>query len=69
MLGGSEHMAHYVIIYRKHGFPAGLTPGSGELETVKQTARNGLIRRGADEFEIRADNSEGATIWKERRNT
>lgn len=61
-------MDRYVIVYRKHGFPAGLTPGVGDLEKTKQIARNGLIRRGADEFEIRADNSDGAMIWQERRN-
>ena len=44
-----ELMANYVILYFKRGSYLCATPWSGDLEKAKVIARDGLIRRSADE--------------------
>lgn len=60
-------MADYVIVYFKSGAHLSSSPWSGELEKAKQFARDGLLRRGADEWQVRAATLDGPIVWRERR--
>ncbi len=60
-------MADYVIVYFKNGSHVSSSPWSGDLEIAKKVARDGLVRRSADEFQIRSDTLGGPLIWEERR--
>ena len=62
-------MADFVIVYLIKGAHVSSGPLSGDLDTTKEAARVGLIRRGADEFQIRSDTLDGPLIWQERRET
>jgi hypothetical protein len=57
--------ADYVMVYFKRGAHLCGTPWSGDLEVAKTIARDGLVRRGADEFQIRANTVDGAIVWHE----
>ena len=59
--------ANFVINYLKRGSHLSSSPCRGDLESVKKIARNGLLPRSADEFEIRSDTLNGALVWQERR--
>ncbi|PZO55842.1 MAG: hypothetical protein DCF16_01880 [Alphaproteobacteria bacterium] len=58
-------MADYIFVYFKKGSHVGSTPWSGELEIAKKAARAGLLRRGADAFQIRSSTLDGALAWEE----
>ena len=58
-------MADYVIVYFKRGSHLSSSPWSGDLATAKKIARDGLIRRGADEFQIRSNTLDGPLLWQE----
>jgi hypothetical protein len=58
-------MSDYVFVYFKRGFHVGSTPWRGELEKAKEIARSGLVRRGADAFQIRASTLDGPLIYEE----
>lgn len=60
-------MADYVIVYFKRGSHLSSSPWSGDLERAKILARDGLLRRGADEWQIRADTVDGPIVCRERR--
>jgi hypothetical protein len=60
-------MADYVIVYLKGGSHVSSSPWSGDLETAKKVARDGLVRRSADEFQVRSDTLNGPLVWEERR--
>lgn len=60
-------MADYVFVYFRRGSHVASTPWSGDLEAAKSRARDGLLRRGADEFQIRTDTLDGALVWREQR--
>jgi hypothetical protein len=60
-------MADYVIIYFKRGSHVSSSPWSGDLELAKKLARDGLVRRSADEFQIRSSTLGGSLVWEERR--
>jgi hypothetical protein len=60
-------MADYVIVFSKKGSHMGSTPWSGELDDAKKVARDGLIRRGADAFQIRSNTLDGPLVWEEQR--
>ena len=60
-------MADYIFVYFKKGSHLGSTPWSGDLETAKKIARDGLVRRGADQVQIRSDTLSGPLVWEERR--
>jgi hypothetical protein len=62
-------MAHYIFVYFKEGSHVGSSPWSGELEVAKNIARNGLLRRGADEFQIRSNTLNGPLVWEENRSS
>jgi hypothetical protein len=62
-------MADYVIVYFKRGSHVSSGPWSGDLETAKKVARDGLVRRGADEFQIRSDTLDGPLVWQGRRDS
>jgi hypothetical protein len=59
-------MTDYIFVYFKRGAHLGSTPWSGELEIAKNVARDGLLRRGADGFQIRSDTLNGPLVWEER---
>lgn len=59
-------MADYVIVYSKKGSHLGSSPWSGDLDTAKKVARDSLVRRSADEFEIRSSTLDGPLVWQER---
>jgi hypothetical protein len=60
-------MADYIFVYFKEGSHVGSSPWSGELELAKNVARGGLLRRGADEFQIRSSTLNGPLVWEESR--
>jgi hypothetical protein len=60
-------MADYIFVYFKKGSHVGSSPWTGELDMAKNVARNGLLRRGADEFHIRSSTLNGPLVWKENR--
>jgi hypothetical protein len=60
-------MADYIFIYFKNGSHVGSTPWSGDLEIAKHVARDGLLRRSADEFHIRFSTLSGPLVWEEKR--
>jgi hypothetical protein len=62
-------MADYIFVYFKKGSHLGSTPWSGELDVAKNVARDGLIRRSADEFQIRSSTLNGPLVWEESRNS
>jgi hypothetical protein len=62
-------MADYIFVYFKKGSHLGSTPWSGDLETAKTLARDGLVRRGADQVQIRSDTLGGPLVWEERRSS
>ena len=62
-------MADYIFVYFKNGSHVSSSPWSGDLEMAKNVARDGLLRRSADEFQIRSDTLGGPLIWEERRNS
>jgi hypothetical protein len=62
-------MADYILIYFKKGSHLGSSPWSGDLEIAKNVARDGLIRRGADEFQIRSSTLNGPLVWEESRSS
>jgi hypothetical protein len=43
------------------------SPWNGDLETGKKAAHEGLIRRSADECQIRSETLDGPLIWQDRR--
>ena len=60
-------MPDYIIVYLKEGSHIGSAPWSADLEKTKTAAREGLMRNGADELEIRSGNLYGALVWQEFR--
>ena len=52
-------MSDYVFVYFKRGFHVGSTLWRGEFEQAKDVARSGLLRRGADAFQIRSSTLDG----------
>lgn len=60
-------MADYIIVHFKRESHMGSSPWSGDLEDAKKLARDGLPRRGADEFQIRSSNLDGPLVWQENR--
>jgi hypothetical protein len=62
-------MADYVIVYFKMGSHVSSSPWSGDLEAAKKIARDGLVPRSADEFQIRSDTLDGPLVWQERRDS
>ena len=64
-----SRMADYVIVYFKRGLHVSTSPWSGELETAKKVARDGLVRRSADGFQVRSDTLGGPLVWEERRDS
>ena len=62
-------MADYIFVYLKKGAHLGSSPWSGDLETAKNAARDGLLRRSADEFQIRSSTLNGALVWQESRSS
>ena len=59
--------ADYIIIYFKRGAHLSSSPWSGELDGAKRIAHAGLVRRGADECQIRANTLDGPLVWQGRR--
>ena len=57
-------MADYIFVYFKKGTHLGSSPWSGDLETGKSVARDGLLRRSADEFHIRSSTLSGPRVWE-----
>lgn len=57
----------YIFVYFKKGAHLGSTPWSGDLELAKCVARDGLLRRGADEVQIRSNTLSGPLVWEECR--
>ena len=62
-------MADYIFVYFKKGSHLGSTPWSGELDVAKNVARDGLIRRSADEFQIRSSTLNGPLVWEGSRSS
>jgi hypothetical protein len=62
-------MADYIFVYFKKGAHVSSSPWSGDLEIAKTVARHGLLRRSADEFQIRSDTLNGPLVWEENRGT
>ena len=60
-------MAEYVIVFSKRGSHMGSTPWSGDLDAAKKLARDGLIRRGADTFQVRSSTLDGPVVYEEQR--
>jgi hypothetical protein len=60
-------MPNYVIVYLKRGAHVSSSPLSGDLAAAQRSAREGLIRRGADQCQIRSDTLDGPLIWQGRR--
>jgi hypothetical protein len=56
---------NYVLVYFRRGSHVGSTPWTGDLETAKTIARTGLLRRGADAFQIRSSTVDGPLVWEE----
>jgi len=67
MLAAGSSMADYVIVYFKGGSHLGSSPWSGDLDAAKKLARDGLIWRGADAFQIRSNTLDGPVVWQEQR--
>lgn len=61
--------SNYVIVYFKRGAHLSSSPWNGALETAKRVARGGLVRRGADECQIRSETLDGPLIWHGRRSS
>jgi len=61
--------SNYVIIYFKRGAHLSSSPWSGALDAAKIVARDGLVRRGADECQIRSDTLDGPLVWHGRRSS
>jgi hypothetical protein len=55
--------SNYVIVYFKRGAHVSSSPWTGALEAAKRVARDGLVRRGADECQIRSDTLDGPLVW------
>jgi len=64
-----SRMADYIIVYFKRGSHVSSSPWSCDLDTAKKVARDGLVRRSADEFQIRSDTLGGPLVWQERRDS
>lgn len=62
-------MANYVIVYLKRGSHVSSSPWRGDLETTQKVARDGLVRRSADGFQIRSDTLDGPLVWEEQRDS
>jgi hypothetical protein len=60
-------MAGYILVYFKRGLHVSSSPWNGDLETGKKAAHEGLIRRSADECQIRSETLDGPLIWQDRR--
>lgn len=60
-------MADFVFTYLRKGSHVSSTPWSGELSAAKTRASEGLVRRSADEFEIRSDTLDGELVWREHK--
>lgn len=60
-------MTDYIFVYSKKGSHLSSSPWSGDLEAAKALARDGLVRRGADQVQVRADTLSGPLVWEERR--
>jgi hypothetical protein len=67
MSAGDPRARDYVIVYLKQGSHVGSSPWRGELEAAKRVAREGLVRRGADECQIRTGTLDGPLIWREHK--
>jgi len=64
-----SRMADYVIVYLKRGSHVSSSPWRGDLESAKKVARDGLVRRSADAFQIRSDTLDGPLVWGEPRDS
>ena len=62
-------MADFVIVYFNRGSHVSSSPWSGHLEAAKKIARDGLVSRSADEFQIRSDTLDGPLVWQEQRDS
>ena len=62
-------MADYIFVYFKKGSHVSSSPWSGDLEIAKNVARHGLLRRSADQFQIRTSTLSGPLVWEESRNS
>jgi len=60
-------MTDYIFVYFKKGSHLGSSPWSGDLEIAKNVARDGLLPRSADEFQIRSSTLSGPLVWEESR--
>jgi hypothetical protein len=60
-------MPAFIIVYLKRGSHVSSSPWTGDLENTKKVARDGLVRHGADEFEIRSNTLDGALVYQELR--
>jgi hypothetical protein len=56
----------FIFVYFRKGAHLGSTPWNGELVLAKVIARHGVLRRGADHVQIRANTLDGPLIWEER---
>ncbi len=57
----------YVMVYLKRGSHLSSSPWRGEFEAAKTFAREGLVRRSADEYQIRSGTLDGPLMWRELR--
>lgn len=62
-------MADYIFIYFKKDSHVSSSPWSGDLEIAKNVARAGLLRRSADQFQIRTSTLSGPLVWEESRDS
>lgn len=62
-------MVDYIFVYFKKGSHVSTSPWSGDLEIAKNVARDGLLRRSADQFQIRTSTLSGPLVWEESRNS
>lgn len=62
-----RRVSDYVMVYRKRGSHLSSSPWRGEFEAAKKFARDGLVRRGADECEIRVNTLDGPLVWRQLR--
>jgi hypothetical protein len=60
-------MADYIIVYFKRGLHVSSGPWNRDLETGKKAALEGMVRRAADECQIRSDTLDGPVVWQDRR--
>jgi hypothetical protein len=60
-------MAGYIIVYYKRGLYVSGGPWNGDLETGKKAAQEGMVRRSADQCQIRSDTLDGPVVWQDRR--